>query len=200
MNKTYLYIGIGAVLLLICSFVVGRYTATGPEIKEVTKVEVQERIVYQDRVVTQTVDRIVYVQKVKNDVKTETETEIKPDGTTITKVVVVDKSQTDSASSQQTDATKEEDKVAKVDTKETVSEKHEVSFAKAQWKISGRVEGGAFILKPIVPLVSVGLQVERRILGPFFAGVSATVDMGVGLAGFTGPYSVKGGIVFGAEF
>lgn len=200
-NSWKLYVGAGVAVLLLMggSYAVGRYM-TPPDVKEVVKVEVQEKIVTVEKQVVVTQDRIVYVEKKNNNVKTETTVVTNPDGSSTTHTVTTDTSTTDIASSRETDTTATKEKEVAVEKSEKIDQERIVTSAKPQWRLGGRVEGGVLFLRPIVPVLSVGLQAERRIIGPFFMGLSATVDMGVSLAGVTGPYSVKGGITLGAEF
>jgi hypothetical protein len=181
------------------SYAVGRYM-TPPDVKEVVKVEVQEKIVEVEKQVVVVQDRIVYLEKKNNNIKTETTTTTNPDGSSTTHTVTTDTSTTDIASSRETDTTATKETTKEVARESSTEKTVEVSSAKPQWRLGGRLEGGALLLGPVVPVVSVGIQAERRIIGPFFMGLSATVDMGVSLAGVTGPYSVKGGITLGAEF
>lgn len=197
-RKTIL-ITLGVVLAIAGAFVGGKYS-TPASVKEVIKTVEVEKVVEVEKEVIKVVDRIVYVQKQNNDVRTETTTKVAPDGSSTTTTVVVDKTKTDTASSRETDTVAVKEKIVYVDREKVVESTKIVTNSKPQWKLSLRAEGGALLAQPIVPIVSLGVQAERRIVGPFFMGLSVSVDMGVNATGITGPYGVKGGLVLGVEF
>lgn len=195
----YYIIAVVVVLLLVGAYSAGRYG--GPE-----KIVEKEKLVTVEKIVTVEVEKIVtvekkvYIKAQKNDVKTEVIVIERPDGTTETKTVIVDRTTTDTASSQETNKVEIREKIVYVDREKIVEKEKLVENAKPQWKLGVRVEGGAMILKPIQPIIGIGLTAERRIIGPFFMGIAVSTDLGVNATGFTGPYSVKGGITLGAEF
>jgi len=196
----------GLVICLPLAFAAGKYTAkidTKEVIKtvEVTKDKIVEVKVteYVDRVV----EKVVYVKRTNIDTKKETTTTKLPDGTVTVVVVETDKSKTETASSQETtkDTAVVVNEAKQTDTSKslTLKSSKEVSSQEPQWKFTVNAQAGGILGTERKPLVGFGLSAERRILGPFWVGVVASVDLGIALTGVTGVHSVKGGLVFGVE-
>lgn len=177
------------------------------EIKEVVKtVEVEKKVEVEKEVVktvVQVVEKKVYVKTQNRDVRKETITIKRPDGTVETKVVVEDKTKTQEASTMQADVSvsgNSEKEVSVKTDREALSERvKEVKNPQAQWRLNLRTEVGA-ITQSVQPLLSVGFGADRRIVGPFWVGVTMSADMPFDLTGVHGLHSVKGGVQLGLEF
>lgn len=194
-NKKNLLLVLGVVVLVGGAFATGRYTA--PEsVREVERVVVQE--VEVEKVVIKEVEKKIYVQQQNNNVRTETVVVAHPDGTTETRTVTEDRTTTSTASTQESERSEERERVVYVD--KVVEKEKVVESAKPQWALGAQVEGGVLFLKPIQPIVGIGVTAERRIIGPFFMGLSVRTTLGVNATGFTGPYGVQGGLTVRAEF
>lgn len=192
-------------VLLAGAFAAGRFTATVNTEEKIKTVEVVKTVEVEKKVV-EYVDRVVekkiYVAKLQKDVVKTTEIKQNKDGTTTTVVTEVDKSKLEEASSQETS---KDTSIVSRETKTNTTDdiKSIDSFRKteslAQWRLSLRGEVGATVSK-IQPLLGVGVSAERRIIGPFWAGLSASTDFSFNLTGFQGLNSVKGGIHLSVEF
>ncbi len=182
------------VVLLTGAFAAGRYTIPT---KIVTKTEVQtvEKVVTQ--IQTQYVEKKVYVTDEKKNVVTVVDVVKKPDGTEETKTTITDKTETAATNTDQASSTLT-DNIIKSDSTDSKTSKV-VDNTKPQWHLALRVGGGAqFGLGAVSPRLDLGLQAERRILGPVFMGLYADVLAPVvGLP--TPPYTVVGGLVVGLE-
>lgn len=181
-NKKYL-LPIGVVLLIGSVFYAG-YATKPAEVIEKEKVveKLVEKIV--ERKVE--VEKIVYRQAKKENTKKETTTTKKPDGTEVTHTTEETNTDTD------TNVTKE--KVVYVDRiiekmVEKVVEKEKIIKAK---QIDWRVAAGAGVSIPVLlgepQLGTPGLkgvviqaEVDRRIIGPFWLGISGNTQGVVGL-------------------
>jgi len=99
------------------------------------------------------------VEVVKRDVKTVIKQVERPDGTKETETTIEDKTRSET----QKESDKESSKI--------------VSNEKAQWKISAHLVPKEGLLGPVY-----GASVERRILGPIFAGAFGNTDKVFGLS------------------
>lgn len=104
-------------------------------------------------VVTKEVEKIKEVEVVKRDVKTIIKEVVRPDGSKET-VTTIDES-TRENTRRQTDTAKEVT----------------VAPAKPQWKAGATVKASLTNVLPVY-----GVQIERRILGPFYVGVQGWTD------------------------
>lgn len=182
--------------VLATAFAFGRYTL--PE-KIVEKLVTQEVVKEVIKTEIQVVEKKVYVKAQQSDVQTKIVYVEKPDGTKETTTVIVDKTKTDEASSQATVST--EVKVVEKEKLVYVEKLKLVENAKAQWHLGLRLGAGALIDPTAVssPLMSFGLQAERRIVGPVWMGVWADTHL-LMLNPKAPPYTVVGGISVGLEF
>jgi len=148
---------IGSVVIL-SAFAVGRYTVP-------TKVVEKEKLVYKDRVVV----KKIYEKDTtkKNDKITIKLVTIKPDGTKTIETKIVDKGEMIVSENGKVDVVKETE-ITK-ETEKTTESSHD------QWLLSVVVK--ANINNPVPDY---GLQVQRRILGPFHLGafVYKSTDVG----------------------
>lgn len=181
-------------ILLVGAFATGRYTLPA---KVVTVTETKVETQYVDKV--QYVDKIqtVYVHDVVKDVHQVTVVEKKPDGTETTTVTMDDKSKSETSASSQEVVTKTEDKTK--DTESDAKTSKVVENGKAQWHLRVDAGAGARFVGQMTPTLVLGVGVERRIIGPFFAGIWVQTTLNL-LAPQTPPYGVNGGISLGAEF
>jgi hypothetical protein len=197
-------------ILMLLSFAAGRYTVptkviTTAETKTETKDDTQAATQVSNQASTQESVKVVYVYVKDNDIHKETDTIKHPDGTVETKTVYDDKSTTTShAASQASETTTDVKKIDKTDdtkvddTSDTKSLKV-VDYGKPQWHLGLRLGGGVALGTSPTPLLSAGLQAERRILGPVFMGLWADVHANA-IPFFTSPYTVVGGLSLSVEF
>jgi hypothetical protein len=188
----------GAILLLMLALVGGGYLAgrhfTPPNVVVQEKVRVQEveKQVVVTKTETKTQVQVIRVHEKDNDIHRTVDIEKKPDGTTVTHVVVDDKSKT------RTDTDVKKDQVATTDSKsETVREVVRVE-EKTVTQYTPRLKWNAGVLvgyhlpglagdhvPNLIPgqdLV-VGAVVQRHLAGPFSVGAwgTSTKDMGMSL-------------------
>lgn len=166
-------------LLLGGAYLAGRYT-TPTKVVEKTV----EKIQYKDRIVTKTEIQKVYVQVQDKDRHKETTTVKTPDGTTTTRVVEDEKTKVTTKDKEQ-----EIKYVDRIQTVDRIVEKEKiVTMAKPNWRMG--ILAGVDVMtalgrttQPIPQLgpVTLGLQAERRIVGPFFLGVWGLTSGQVGL-------------------
>jgi len=182
-------------VLLALAFASGRYTVPERVVEKIVTQDVEKVVVKTE---IQVVEKLVYVKAENRDVRRETTTVVRPDGGTETRVVETDRTRIDEASTQETDKREvqvvEKEKLVYVD-KLTIIEK-----TPAQWHLGLRVGAGASITPGAlpVPLMNLGLQAERRILGPVWMGIFADTQLNL-LSPGTPPYGVVGGISVGLE-
>lgn len=193
-NHGKLTAGVIVVVLLAVSFAAGRYTVPT---KIVTKTEIQtvEKVVTQ--IQTQYVEKKVYVTDENKNVTTVVDVVKKPDGSEETKTTITDKTETASTDTDQASSTLT-DKISKEDDTDTKTTKI-VDSTKPQWHLALRVGGGAqFGLGAVVPKLDLGIQAERRILGPVFMGLG--FDVHAPIVGFpTPPYTLMASFIVGLE-
>ncbi len=154
----YLALFLVGALLAASSFAVGRYSAAGPDVREV------ERIVYKDRVVEKIVEvKVKQAAEVKIVYREKT---TKPDGTTVERTA----ERTDTKTDEKTDT--------KTDTERTAEGTRDVERVviaqKPDWRV-GALVGADVAFNPLAASLLVGVQVERRIAGPFSVGIWALV-------------------------
>lgn len=159
MNNIIKY-AIGGVVLVVVSGAVGRFTAP-------SKVVEKEVIKYQDRIVEKIV-KDTDTKKNNDKVLVKTET-IKPDGTKIVETKLVDKSTTETVKNSTTNSDKES-------STETSKEKT-TEYKKDSILISLGVKTNL----DNFPNLSYGIMVNKRILGPVYAGAFGFTDKTVGL-------------------
>ncbi len=187
----WLFAVLGFLAAVAGSFLLGRYT--GPT-KTVIKVETQ--IVEKEviKVETQYVDKIVYVKTEARDVHTQVVVVKQPDGTETTTTVVDDKTKTNEASTQQTTMASSTQVIDDKSTTEVTSKT--IESVRPDWHMALRVGGGLTL--PLQPLLSAGLSAERRIVGPFWVGLWADVQLGV--VPTVTPRGFTAGLSVGLEF
>lgn len=146
--KRYALIGAVAAALLLASFAVGRYSAPKPSIKTVTVERVVTKEVKgEDKTLHETKTVVVYRDRI-----------IHKDGT------VEDKSETKTTVGLDT----KDHTTDAVDTSTSKQATLEIKTSRADWHV------GLLVGTPVLtPSLLLGVQVERRILGPFYAGVWA---------------------------
>lgn len=190
MNKKYIVLAVAFIAVGVGGYAAGRYTTEAKVVETVKTVEVEKEVV---KTVVQVVEKKVYVRAQVNDVHQETVTIQKPDGTVETKVTVIDKTRTEEASTQEASsmAVQDVDRTRVVDT-----DRVKVVDNQAQWHLSLRAGAGVRFIGVLEPQFNVGVQAERRIIGPFFAGLFAETVFNMGPRP---PYNVMGGLVLGLE-
>jgi hypothetical protein len=104
-------------------------------------------------------ERVKEVEVVKHDVRTVIKEVTRPDGTKEKETIIEDRS------------TETRDKESRRDTSKIVSNE------KPQWKVSTQLTTTQGILGPVY-----GATVERRVLGPIFAGAFGNTDKTFGLS------------------
>ncbi len=172
------------------AFFIGRSSSPTQTVEVVKTVEVEKKVIETQ---IQVVEKKIYVKDEARDVRRETVTVTQPDGTTIIKEVVEDKTKTkesgsESSSMAASTSTSEE----KVSTSESLKV---VTVAKPDWHLQVRGGAGALIQSPLVVVGDVGVGIERRIVGPFFLGAYGNVQFDAKAArGFAA------GISLGLEF
>lgn len=169
MTRTRLLIAAGVALALVASFVGGRFSAP-------LKVETRdvEKVVFKDRVV----EKIVTVEKAA---KVETkivyrDRVIMKDGTITEREVEKTDAKTDTEKT--ADASKVE--VREVEKLVTVEK---ITTLRPDWRVG--ILAGASIREPLVPIAGplvLGLEVDRRIIGGFSAGVWVNTSGAAGVA------------------
>lgn len=187
------------IILLAAAFAAGRYTLPA---KVVTKTEVKTETKVVTQVKTEVVTKTVYVRVQAKNVHKEIDTIKKPDGTVETKTVYDDRSTTTTEASSQA---VEQQTISKNKTRETETKTDKVvDNQKPQWHLGLRLGAGGefggrdgFNLK-----LGLGLQAERRILGPVFMGVWIEGFSGIGVVApyVAPPYLVAGGLSVSMEF
>lgn len=110
-------------------------------------------------VVTKEVEKIKEVEVVKRDVKTIIKEVVRPDGSKET-VTTIDES------------TRENTRRQADTSKETT-----ITPAKPRWKAGANVKASLTNVLPVY-----GVQIERRILGPFYVGVQGWADSTVAVS------------------
>lgn len=183
-------------VLLLGAFAAGRYTLPEKLVEKVVTQEVVKEVVKTE---VQIVEKKIYIKAQQNDVQTKIVYVEKPDGTKETMTVIVDKTKTDEASTQASSmgalTIVEKEKLVYVDRLKLIEN------AKAQWHLGLRVGAGASITPGLAPnpLLSFGVQAERRIAGPVFLGVWGDVQLQL-LNPKLPPYTVLGGVSASLEF
>lgn len=156
------------------SFVAGRNSTAGHEIEKIVEVE---KIVTRTEIKVVEVEKKVLVEVEARDVRRQTTTVVKPDGSTTTVEIVEDKTKTKT----KTDS-KSETELQVASSAETTQERvrvvevEKIVSVVPNWHLGLRLGGGAQ-LAPLTPVLSAGASVERRIFGPLFVGVYADVQM-----------------------
>ena len=183
-------------VVLATAFAFGRYTLPAKVVEKLVTQEVIKEVVKTE---IQVVEKKVYVKAQQNDVQTKIVYVERPDGTKETTTVIVDKTKTDEASSQATTST--EVKVVEKEKLVYVEKEKLVENAKPQWHLGVRAGAGAAIdpTALTVPLMSFGIQAERRIVGPVWLGLWTDVQLRM-LTPQAPPYNVLGGLQVGLEF
>jgi hypothetical protein len=180
-RRPWLWAVVAALLLLLLGYGAGRYATPAKVVeKEVVKTQLQDKIVYKDRIVTQK----VLVEVAKRDTHTVTATTKKPDGTVTTTVT-----RDDHVDEHKKDDTNTTETASKVETKvitQTV-EKLKIVQSQASWRVSAGVgvsvphflgQGDVGIPGMQGAVVTVGA--DRRIVGPLWLGVWGTTQGAVG--------------------
>lgn len=170
--KTEALIAAGLLAVLGGVFAAGRYSAPKPDVR------VTEHVVYQDRVV----EKVVTVTA-KADTKTVVvyrDRTVKPDGT----VHEQSEERTVDAATETAHTDDAKAETSQTDTQRTIT----ITAAKPQWRVS--LLAGASLRSPLLPVYGplvLGVEVNRRLLGPLWVGLWAQ----------TGG---SGGISLGIEF
>lgn len=154
------YLAIGAILL-VSSFMAGRYTTPTK-----TVVKVEEKIV--EKEVVKYVE--VQAKSEKKDVETVVIETILPDGTIKRETKIVDKTITDEKKKIDLDKQKEQTKISK---REEITEN-----SKSDWMVSVMVSAKENDLSR----QNFGVHIQRRIIGPFYLGVYGEENKGLGLS------------------
>lgn len=178
-------------LLLLGAYGSGRYVQPAKVVEKekiVTKVDVQvkEKIVYQDRIVEKKVLVKVYAKAQHREVTTTKAV----DGSVVTKVVEDTKVDTNTKATDNKAETKVEyvDRVVEKVVTQVVEKEKLVLAGKPDWRLGVLVGVDVYTalgqhLQPIPQLgpVTIGVEAERRIAGPFSLGIWATTSAQVGL-------------------
>lgn len=165
-------VAVAGVAALAGAFLLGRYT--GPT-KTFTKTEVQVVEKEVVRIETQYVERIVKAKAVARDVHRETTTTTAPDGTRVVKTVVDDKTKTNESSSRE--ALTSSSSQVELDKSMTTTNVKVVEAARPDWHLG--LQLGAGLALPATPQVAIDVSAERRIVGPFWLGLGAQLQLGV---------------------
>jgi hypothetical protein len=182
-NHKKTIIVIGAVLLaLLLGYGGGRYAQPAKVVeKEKIVTQIQEKVVYQDRIVTQK----VLVEVEKKRVHRETTTTKKPDGEVVTTTKVDTNTDTDTKDNE----SKVEEKVVYKDRiVQQVVEKEKLVLRQPDWRIAAGVGVSIphYLGQPDVGVsIPYGLviqaEADRRILGPVWLGVFGNTQGTAGL-------------------
>jgi hypothetical protein len=183
LGNRYVQLALVAIALFGGGYATGRFAQPAKVITtEKVVTQIQDHIVYQDRVVT----KIVYVKEKKQQQHTETVTEKKPDGTVVTKTETDIKTDTNTNVNTDKDQTK-----TGADTKTTVTtdEKKTVTIRQPlDWRVAGGVGvsipvflGAKQLGIPGLNAAVIQLEIDRRIIGPFFLGLFANSQGTLGL-------------------
>lgn len=182
-NHKKTIIAIAAVLLaLILGYGGGRYAQPAKVVeKEKIVTQIQEKLVYQDRVVVQKV--LVEVEKKHEHV--ETTTTKKPDG----EVVTTTKTDTNTDETTKENETKTEEKVVYKDRiVQQVVEKEKLVLRQPDWRIAAGVGvsiphylGQQDVGVPIPYGLVIQAEADRRIIGPVWLGVFGNTQGTAGL-------------------
>lgn len=181
---------LAAVAIVAAAFLIGRSSAPTQTIETVKTVEVEKVVTVTE---VQVVEKKIYVKDEARDVRRETVTVTQPDGTTIVKEVVEDKTKTKESgtesSSMASSTFTSDEKSASTETLKVVTN------AKPDWHLQIRGGAGALIQSPFSVTGDVGIGIERRIVGPFFLGAYGNVQFdAVAARGFAA------GVSLGLEF
>lgn len=149
--KTWGLSVLGVVAIFVGGLGVGRLTASGPKVVET------EKVVYRDRVVTETVT----VQAEAKTLVVYREKVTKPDGTVTERTA----ERTDSHATARTDTTSTADRSG-----ETF--RMRVETARPDWRV-GILVGASLEFAPFAPAFDVGVHAEYRLAGPFSVGAWA---------------------------
>ncbi len=149
---------IGVLSAALACFAIGRYSAAGPDVREV------ERIVYKDRVVEKIVEvKVKQAAEVKIVYREKT---TKPDGTTVERTA----ERTDTKTDEKTNTKTDSERIA-----EGMRDVERIVVAhKPDWRV-GALIGADVAFNPLAASLLAGAQVERRIAGPFSVGLWALV-------------------------
>lgn len=182
-NHKGVVIAIGvAILCLLLGYGSGRYVQPAKVVeKEKIVTQIQEKIVYQDRVVTQK----VLVEVEKKQQHTETTTTKKPDG----EIVTTTKTDINTDERTKDSESKTEEKVVYKDrVVQQVVEKEKIVTNQPDWRVAA---GAGYSIpyalgadSPGVPGLQgfvINAEVDRRILGPVWLGVQGNTQGVVGL-------------------
>jgi len=196
-NKNII-VGIVAIVALGGSFAAGRYTLPAKIVETIKTVEIEKQVVHTEYV---TVEKLVYVKAVANNVVTNTVVTERPDGTKVTETKTVDLTKTEEASTKEVEtAASTETEIVKSKTGDTYKA---VEYYRPQWHASISIGAGVRAIGELTPQLAFGAQIERRILGPFFAGLNLSTSVGVRPAlspPLQPPINIIVGLVFGMEF
>lgn len=200
MNETYKTVAkyVLIVALLGGSFAAGRYTLAPKTIEVVKTVEVTKEVV---KTVIQVVEKKVYVRGETRDVVREVVVIRSPDGTETTKITETDKTKTTEASSQESSSMATS--VVYRD-REVFVDRLKIVANEKDWHLGINVGAGArFIGAPLVPQLTFGARIERRIAGPFFVGLDVAAQVGIvptAAPALQPPVTVTGSLVLGLGF
>lgn len=153
--------------------------------KEVVKVEYKEKIEYRDKVKIQ---KVTEVQKA-NDKHTETTTIKKPDGTETTHTIVNETSHTEAKTNETKVEVKYVDRVVEKQIEKVIEKEKIIEAKKNDWMVGVQVGYDIYgalddtpQLIPQMNRVSIGVDIERRIVGPFYLGVWGNTAGNAGLS------------------
>ncbi len=182
---------IGCLAALAAAFLMGRYTGPTKTVEK-TQIQVVEKQVVKTEI--KYVDREVRVKDTARNVHREVRVVKAPDGTVTTTVVTDDKTKINQASSKEVQSTS--DTLAERSSSKTLTTEKTVESARPDWHMALQLGAGAAL--PIEPQMAIGAVVERRIAGPFWAGLWINVQLSV--APTVVPRGVIGGLSMGLEF
>lgn len=162
----------GVVLVMIGSFLMGRYTGPTKTVEK-TKTEYIDREVV--RMETKYVEVEAKTKTVARDVRRERRVEEQPDGTKVTTVVIVDKTKVNEASTQA--VTQASSAATEKTSTTTTSTEKIVESARPDWRLG--LQLGAGLVLPAQPIMAAGLSLDRRIAGPFWVGIWGQMQLNI---------------------
>lgn len=181
-KKKWIALAIGALLLLALGYGAGRYASPAKEVtKDKIVTRVQEKVVYQDRVVTQKVT----VEVQKRDTHRSTVTSKKPDGTVVTIETVdehVDEDEkTGTKKSEASSGTTERRSIQTVEHTRVVEGQPNWHFRAGVGISVPYYLGQGSVGVPGLKGVVVEVGADRRIFGPASLGVWANTQGALGV-------------------
>ena len=189
--KKYLLYALAGILLLLGAFAGGRYS-TPTKVVTQTQIQYQDKIVYQDRIVdhTVTVEKKVYIHDshIHKHTSTTTTDTINKDGSetkvTVRNTDVDNQSTTKTNTNNVTENTHTDEKKVTEDKKLDETQKTTTTYANNNWRIAA-VAGfdvtKLSLSKTLGQQLVFGGEVDRKIVGPLYAGAVGLSNGTVGL-------------------